>query len=72
MLFVLTLVAAVLAGLAWRVVRRLNPQAGMAVGAVSAMLVLIALAQTVRVVPAGHVGVVDLFGPWTTRRASPA
>ena len=62
MLFVLTLVAAVLAGLAWRVVRRLNPQAGMAVPAVSAMLVLIALAQTVRVVPAGHVGVVDLFG----------
>ena len=62
MLFVLTLVAAVLAGVAWRVVRRLNPQAGMAVGAVCAMLVLIALAQTVRVVPAGHVGVVDLFG----------
>jgi len=62
MLFVLTLVAAVLAGLAWRVVRRLNPQAGMGVGAVCAVLVLIALAQTVRVVPAGHVGVVDLFG----------
>jgi len=62
MLFVLTLVAAVLAGLAWRVVRRLNPQAGMAVGAVCAVLVLVALAQTVRVVPAGHVGVVDLFG----------
>jgi prohibitin 1 len=62
MLFVLTLVAAVLAGLAWRVVRRLNPQAGMGVGAVCAVLVLIAFAQTLRVVPAGHVGVVDLFG----------
>jgi regulator of protease activity HflC (stomatin/prohibitin superfamily) len=62
MLFLLTLVAAVLAGLAWRTVRRLNPAAGMAAGAVCAALVLIALAQTVRVVPAGHVGVVDLFG----------
>src|SRR6185312_5349123 len=31
-------------------------------GAVAALLVAIALAQTVRVVPAGHVGVVDLFG----------
>jgi len=62
MLFVLTLVGAVLALVVWRGVRRVNPQAGYAVGAVAALLVLIALAQTVRVVPAGHVGVVDLFG----------
>jgi len=62
MLFVLTLVGAVLALVVWRGVRRVNPQAGFAVGGVAALLAAIALAQTVRVVPAGHVGVVDLFG----------
>jgi len=59
---VLTLVGAVLALVVWRGVRRVNPQAGFAVGGVAALLAAIALAQTVRVVPAGHVGVVDLFG----------
>ena len=62
MLFVLTLVGAVLALVVWRGVRRVNPQAGFAVGGVAALLAATALAQTVRVVPAGHVGVVDLFG----------
>src|SRR4029453_12357015 len=62
MLFVLTILGAVVAALAWRGVRRFNSQAALGLAGVAALLVLIALAQTLRVVPAGHVGVVDLFG----------
>jgi regulator of protease activity HflC (stomatin/prohibitin superfamily) len=62
MLFIVSLVGAVLAALAWRRARRFNPQAGLALAGVAALLALVALSRSLAVVPAGHVGIVDLFG----------
>jgi regulator of protease activity HflC (stomatin/prohibitin superfamily) len=62
MLFALSVVASVLLVLAWRVTRRTNPQAATGLGAVALLLGLFALTRCLTIVPAGHVGVVDLFG----------
>ena len=62
MLFVLSLLAAFVAGLAWLGMRRVNAPLARGAGALAALLALVAVAQCVAVVPAGHVGVVDLFG----------
>jgi len=71
MLFIVGLILAIGAGLAWRSTRRRTVrdqyaavQQGAAAGtaAVAAIGALIALSQFLTVVPAGHVGVVDFFG----------
>jgi regulator of protease activity HflC (stomatin/prohibitin superfamily) len=62
MLFALSAVVAALAGLGWRVARRTSPQAAAGLGAVTVLLALFALTRCLTIVPAGHVGVVDLFG----------
>lgn len=62
MLFVLSVIAAVLMVLGWRVTRGANRQAATGFGAGALLLALFALTRCLTVVPAGHVGVVDLFG----------
>jgi regulator of protease activity HflC (stomatin/prohibitin superfamily) len=62
MLFVLSVVGLLLTALGWHVARRTNPQAAAGLGAVAGLLALLALSRCLTVVPAGHVGVVDLFG----------
>jgi regulator of protease activity HflC (stomatin/prohibitin superfamily) len=71
MLFIVGVILAVFAGLAWQGTRRravrdqyAAVQQGAATGlaAVAVLGVLIALSQFLTVVPAGHVGVVDFFG----------
>jgi regulator of protease activity HflC (stomatin/prohibitin superfamily) len=70
MLFVLSVLATVLFVLGTRVVRPANPPAAVGLGAAAAGCALLALAQCLAIVPAGHVGVVDLFGrvsPYTLK-----
>ena len=70
MVFLVALVVAVAAFMAWRSARRSvelgRGPLGQAVGgaplAVAAVAALVAVAQCITVVPAGHVGVVDFFG----------
>jgi regulator of protease activity HflC (stomatin/prohibitin superfamily) len=62
MLFALSVVAAVLMVLGWRAVRGTNPLATAGLGAGALLLALFALTRCLAIVPAGHVGVVDLFG----------
>jgi prohibitin 1 len=62
MLFALSVIGAVLMVLAWRVTRGANPRAATGLGAAALLLALFALTHCLAVVPAGHVGVVDLFG----------
>jgi len=62
MLFALSVVAAVLMVLGWRAVRGTNPLAAAGLGAAALVLALFALTRGLAIVPAGHVGVVDLFG----------
>ncbi|HYN01274.1 MAG TPA: prohibitin family protein [Vicinamibacteria bacterium] len=62
MLFVLSVLAVVLFVLGSRLLRKLNPQAAVVLGAAAAGAALLALSQCLAIVPAGHVGVVDLFG----------
>jgi regulator of protease activity HflC (stomatin/prohibitin superfamily) len=62
MLFFLAILGAVVAVISWSQARRIgSPSAPLAL-LVAAVLSLAALSQAVVVVPAGHVGVVDLFG----------
>jgi len=62
MLFFLAILGAVVALVSWSQARRVgSPTAPLAL-LVAAGLALVALSQAVVVVPAGHVGVVDLFG----------
>jgi regulator of protease activity HflC (stomatin/prohibitin superfamily) len=62
MLFFLAILGAVVAVMSWSQARRIgSPSAPLAL-LVAAVLSLAALSQAVVVVPAGHVGVVDLFG----------
>jgi regulator of protease activity HflC (stomatin/prohibitin superfamily) len=62
MLFALSVIGTVLMVLGWRVTRGANPHAATGFGAVALLLALFALTRCLAVVPAGHVGVVDLFG----------
>ena len=62
MLFVVSVLAAVLMVLGWRVTRGANRPAATGFGAAALLLALFALTRCLTVVPAGHVGVVDLFG----------
>jgi regulator of protease activity HflC (stomatin/prohibitin superfamily) len=62
MLFVLSVVATVLMLLGWRATRGAQPQAATGFGVAALLLGVFALARCLTVVPAGHVGVVDLFG----------
>lgn len=62
MLFALSVLVATLLVLGSRLARRTRPSAAAALGAAGALLGLLALTQCLAVVPAGHVGVVDLFG----------
>ena len=62
MLFALSVIGAVLMVLGWRVTRSANPHAATGFGAAAVLLALFALTRCLAVVPAGHVGVVDLFG----------
>ncbi len=62
MLFALSVAGAVLMLLGWRTVRGRNPHASAGFGVAAALLALFALSRCLSVVPAGHVGVVDLFG----------
>jgi regulator of protease activity HflC (stomatin/prohibitin superfamily) len=62
MLFAISVVAAVLMVLGWRAVRGTNPQAAAGLGAAALLVGLFALTRCLTIVPAGHVGVVDLFG----------
>ena len=62
MLFALSVVAAVLMLLGWRTTRGTHPQAAAGLGAGALLLALFALTRCLTIVPAGHVGVVDLFG----------
>ncbi|HUL78990.1 MAG TPA: prohibitin family protein [Vicinamibacteria bacterium] len=62
MLFALSMVAAILMALGWRLARQTSPQAATGFGAVAVLLTLLALTRCLTVVPAGHVGVVDVFG----------
>jgi regulator of protease activity HflC (stomatin/prohibitin superfamily) len=62
MLFLLSVVGALLAGSVWYVARRSESPARVVPALIAALLVVAALAQWVVIVPAGHVGVVDLFG----------
>jgi regulator of protease activity HflC (stomatin/prohibitin superfamily) len=62
MLFFLAITAAIVALAAWSTARKMgSPSAPLAL-MVAIGLVLVGFAQAVTVVPAGHVGVVDLFG----------
>jgi regulator of protease activity HflC (stomatin/prohibitin superfamily) len=63
MLFLICVVGALVAAVVFVAVRRSgNPAAAVAPGLLGGLFTLGALAQCVVVVPAGHVGVVDLFG----------
>jgi regulator of protease activity HflC (stomatin/prohibitin superfamily) len=62
MLLVLSVVATVLMLLGWRATRASRPQAATGFGVAALLLGLFALSRCLTVVPAGHVGVVDLFG----------
>jgi regulator of protease activity HflC (stomatin/prohibitin superfamily) len=63
MLFLICVVGALVAAAVFVAVRRSgNPTAAVAPGLLGGLFTLGALAQCVVVVPAGHVGVVDLFG----------
>jgi regulator of protease activity HflC (stomatin/prohibitin superfamily) len=62
MLFALSVIGTVLMVLGWRVTRGANRSAATGFGAVALLLALFALTRCLAVVPAGHVGVVDLFG----------
>jgi prohibitin 1 len=62
MLFALSVVAAILVVLGWRATRASSPPAAAGLGGAALLLGLLALSQCLAVVPAGHVGVVDLFG----------
>jgi regulator of protease activity HflC (stomatin/prohibitin superfamily) len=62
MVFALSVVAAILSTLGWRVARQRSPQAATGLAAAAVLLALLALTQCLTVVPAGHVGVVDIFG----------
>jgi regulator of protease activity HflC (stomatin/prohibitin superfamily) len=62
MLFALSVVAAVVMLAGWRGTRGRNPQAAAGFVVAAALLSLFALSRCLTVVPAGHVGVVDLFG----------
>lgn len=67
MLFVVSVLAAVLMVLGWRVTRGANRPAATGFGAAALLLALFALTRCLTVVPAGHVGVVDLFGSVSPR-----
>lgn len=62
MLFLICVVGALAAVAVFVTVRRTGNPAAMAPGLLAALLTLGAVAQCVVVVPAGHVGVVDIFG----------
>jgi regulator of protease activity HflC (stomatin/prohibitin superfamily) len=62
MLFVVSVLATVLMVLGWRVTRGANRPAATGFAAAALLLTLFALTRGLTVVPAGHVGVVDLFG----------
>jgi regulator of protease activity HflC (stomatin/prohibitin superfamily) len=67
MLFLICVVGALVAAVVFVAVRRSNPTAAVAPGLLAGLFTLGALAQCVVVVPAGHVGVVDLFGRVSTQ-----
>jgi regulator of protease activity HflC (stomatin/prohibitin superfamily) len=62
MLFALSVVVAVLTLLGWRATRATNPPVAAGLGSAAILLGLFALSRCLTIVPAGHVGVVDLFG----------
>jgi regulator of protease activity HflC (stomatin/prohibitin superfamily) len=62
MLFVLSVLAVILFVLGSRALRQANRPAAVGLGAAAAGAALLALSQCLAIVPAGHVGVVDLFG----------
>lgn len=62
MLFALSVVVAALMLLGWRLSRTTSPQASTGFATVALLLGLFAFSRGLTVVPAGHVGVVDLFG----------
>jgi regulator of protease activity HflC (stomatin/prohibitin superfamily) len=62
MLFLIGLVGAIVAATAWRTLQRQRLPAAPLVALAAAAFAAIALVQCVTIVPAGHVGVVDLFG----------
>jgi len=62
MLFALSVIGAILMVLGWRATRGANRHAATGFGAAALLLALFALTRCLAVVPAGHVGVVDLFG----------
>jgi regulator of protease activity HflC (stomatin/prohibitin superfamily) len=63
MLFILCVIGALASAGVWALVRGSGPPAVARLGSAGALVLgLAALAQAVTVVPAGHVGVVDLFG----------
>lgn len=70
MIFILSLIAAIVAALAWRAARRkvvvehnVTYKTTTTISAAAAVFFgIVALTQTVTVIPAGHVGVVDFFG----------
>jgi regulator of protease activity HflC (stomatin/prohibitin superfamily) len=67
MLFALLVTATVVLAVGWRGMRRANPQAAVALGALALLSFLFALTRCLTVVPAGHVGVVDVFGSVSPR-----
>jgi regulator of protease activity HflC (stomatin/prohibitin superfamily) len=62
MLFLIGLVGAIVAATAWRTLQRQRLPAAPLAALAAAAFAAIALVQCVTIVPAGHVGVVDLFG----------
>lgn len=70
MLFLLGVVGAIAAAVVWGAVRRSESPAKVVPALVAVFFALVALVQCVAVVPAGHVGVVDLFGRVSPSEAS--
>ncbi len=62
MFFLLSIIIAIIAAIAWSGTRRTNPSTAAMSGGVALVLALIALLQFFTVVPAGRVGVVNFFG----------
>lgn len=62
MLFLICLIGAVVAAATWSTLRRQHLPSAPLIGLLTALFAAGALVQCVTIVPAGHVGVVDLFG----------
>lgn len=62
MMFAIAVVATVVFGAGWRATRAGSPQAAKGFGLLALVAAVLALGCCLTVVPAGHVGVVDVFG----------